>query len=100
MEKLVRLLDNFNRDLSPFAGETKYTIWDDSVELAKYLIGNDVKPVVHGQWLYDSGSGKYFCSACDECALSFKKDTLCGGDLYEVCLTDYCPNCGAKMDLE
>ena len=54
--------------------------------------------VVHGRWLYDSGSGKYFCSACDEYALSFKKDTLYGGDLYEVCLTDYCPNCGAKMD--
>ena len=52
----------------------------------------------HGRWLYDSGSGKHFCSACDECALSFKKDTLYGGELYEVCLTDYCPNCGAKMD--
>ena len=58
----------------------------------------DAKPVVHGRWLYDSGSGKHFCSACDEEALSFKKDTLYGGDLYEVCLTDYCPNCGAKMD--
>ena len=56
--------------------------------------------VKHGRWLYDSGSGKYFCSACDEYALSFKKDTLYGGDLYEVCLTDYCPNCGAKMDGE
>ena len=54
--------------------------------------------VAHGRWLYDSGSGKYFCSACDEYALSFKKDTLYGGDLYEVCLTDYCPNCGARMD--
>ena len=58
----------------------------------------DAVEVVHAQWLYDSGSGKYFCSACDEYALSFKKDTLYGGDLYEVCLTDYCPNCGAKMD--
>lgn len=60
----------------------------------------DAVEVTHGRWLYDSGSGKYFCSACDEYALSFKKDTLYGGDLYEVCLTDYCPNCGAKMDLE
>ena len=58
----------------------------------------DAVEVVHARWLYDSGTGKYFCSACDEYALSFKKDTLCGGDLYEVCLTDYCPNCGAKMD--
>jgi hypothetical protein len=58
----------------------------------------DVEPVVHGGWLYDGGSGKYFCSACDENALSFRKDTLYDEDLYEVCLTDYCPNCGAKMD--
>ena len=58
----------------------------------------DVAPVRHGLWMYDSGSGKYFCSVCDEYALSFKKDTLYGGDLYEVCLTDYCPYCGAKMD--
>ena len=36
----------------------------------------DAVPVVHGRWLYDSGSGRYFCSACDEYALSFKKDTL------------------------
>lgn len=57
----------------------------------------DAVEVVHAQWLYDSGSGKHFCSACDEYALSFKKDTLYGGDLYEVCLTDYCPNCGADM---
>ena len=57
----------------------------------------DAVEVVHGRWLYDSGSGKYFCSACDEYAISFKKDTLYGGDLYEVCLSDYCPNCGADM---
>ena len=57
----------------------------------------DAVEVVHCRWLYDSGSGRYFCPSCDEYALSFKKDTLYGGDLYEVCLTDYCPNCGAKM---
>ena len=58
----------------------------------------DAVEVVHAEWLYDGGSGKYFCSACDADALSFKKDDLYGGDLYEVCLTDYCPICGAKMD--
>lgn len=58
----------------------------------------DAVEVVHAEWLYDGGSGKYFCSACDADALSFKKDALYGGDLYEVCLTDYCPSCGAKMD--
>lgn len=60
----------------------------------------DAVPVAHGRWLYDSGSVKHFCSACDENALSFKKDTLGLGEVWEVCLTDYCPNCGAKMDLK
>lgn len=58
----------------------------------------DAVEVVHGRWLFDSGSGKYFCSACDENALSFKKDTFGFGEVREVCLSDYCPSCGAKMD--
>ena len=73
------------------------TVGERCIDLS-HLPTVDAVEVVHGRWLYDSGSGKYFCSSCDEYALSFKKDTLYGGDLYEVCLTDYCPNCGAKMD--
>lgn len=53
--------------------------------------------VVHGRWLYDSGSGKHFCSACDEFALSYKKDRWAVGELYECFLSDFCPNCGADM---
>ena len=89
MEKLVRLLDDFNRDLSPYAGEAKYTIWDDSVELAKYLIDNDIKPVVHGRWIKrPSNSNQVYCS---ECAMIL--DGIAAGFYF-------CPNCGAKMDLE
>lgn len=67
------------------------------VELVDYLLANDVTITRHGQWLHDSESDKYFCSACHEQAISFKKGTLYGGDLYYVSLTDYCPSCGAKM---
>ena len=72
--------------------------WNSAIAIIENAPTVDAVEVVHGRWLYDSGSGKYFCSACDEYALSFKKDTLYGGELYEVCITDYCPNCGAKMD--
>ena len=68
------------------------------VKILNQFSAANVAPVRHARWMYASGSGKYFCSACDEYALSFKKDTLYGGDLYEVCLTDYCPSCGARMD--
>jgi hypothetical protein len=93
-----RLIDA--NDAEQFAREhildakERYTVLDFLRECSTV----DAVEVVHGRWLYDSGSGKYVCSACDEYALSFKKDTLYGSDLYEVCLTDYCPNCGAKMD--
>nr|DAH09405.1 MAG TPA: Transcription initiation factor IIE, alpha FINGER, Transcription [Caudoviricetes sp.] len=49
----------------------------------------DVVPVMHGDWK------GYFphCSICGEEALSRDNGTLHGAYF----LTDYCPNCGAKM---
>ena len=81
----------------------QYSINKDSKyieNLASHLIANGVTVVRHGQWIYSVESGEYACSACDENALSFKIDTLYDEDLYEICLTDYCPNCGARMDEE
>ena len=89
-EKLVELLDGM------FNGECCI----DKTEAADFLIANGVTVARHGQWIYNIESGKYVCSACGENALSFKIDTLYGVDLYETCLTDYCPNCGARMDEE
>ena len=71
----------------------------------------DTVEVVHGEWLYDSGSESYFCSACKEFALSTSKDVpqfdydweenlrySHSEIIYEEHLTNYCPECGAKMD--
>ena len=70
----------------------------------------DAVEVVHGQWLYDSGSERYFCSACKEYALSATTNEQVADYDWEENLvyhievvtkefwTDYCPNCGAKMD--
>ncbi len=41
-EKLVELLDNFNRDLSKYAGNPKFFVVDDNSELADHLIANGV----------------------------------------------------------
>ena len=87
MEKLVKLLDDFNRDLSPFAGEAKYTIWDDSVELAKYLIDNDVRQIGRAYWIPMKqrpvgGRHLWYCSNCGQ-----------HGDSEFT----YCPGCVSKM---
>ena len=92
MEKLVKLLDDFNRDLSPYAGDAKYTIWDDSVELAKYLIENDVRQVVHGRWRAETEEEQ------PHIAIRQVVCSICNGKAHGR--YDYCPNCGAKMDLK
>ena len=71
----------------------------------------DAVEVVHGRWLYDKGTDKYFCSACNEEAFHTSIDKAVYDydweenlryshteTIYEGHLTDYCPNCGAKMD--
>ena len=53
----------------------------------------DVAPVRHGRW--EKQSGLYSCSECGKtCPYDVQADVI----EYWVC--NYCPDCGAKMDLE
>ena len=47
----------------------------------------DAVEVVHGRWLL-----------CSDCIDLFPKCSVC--DSYELSRRNYCPNCGAKMDLK
>lgn len=51
----------------------------------------DVAPVVHSRWVQLNNTQKHYCF---ECGVDF--------DLYAYCKWkfNYCPYCGAKMDLE
>ena len=62
----------------------------------------DAVEVVHGHWEDEYGgefaNPRYRCSVCKGKAL-YRFDRDCLGGWHEVqALTDYCPNCGAKMD--
>lgn len=58
----------------------------------------DAVPVVHGRWIIteeysttlDCNCWRFTCSACEDYTVS----------LYRRREQNYCPNCGAKMDLE
>lgn len=52
----------------------------------------DVAPVVHGRWESDEADILFRCSRC-ETQISTSWD-------YDDLKWNYCPNCGAKMDLE
>ena len=67
--------------------------WAKGLEPSQYievLPTADVAPVVHGRWVHDGRRierGIDWCH-CSECG---KSDNFCTR-------TNYCPNCGAKMD--
>ena len=64
------------------------TSWGQAYEEASDIVDNaptiEAEPVRHGKWEYIGGYGyQHRCSKC----------FMCAG--YR---TNYCPNCGAKMD--
>ena len=77
--------------------EKLYLLWgsDNALTTMEDIMSDipaaDVAPVVHGRWLLrHEGAGHYWeCSVCQE--------NPC---IYVTKNTKFCPNCGAKMDLE
>ena len=74
-----------------------------AAELVKEIPAADVAPVVHGAWVYDPnandwGIGGYICSECKS-----KNNNLPFTRMKLVKMfsgSEYCPNCGAKMEGE
>lgn len=56
----------------------------------------DVAPVVHGRWIEHEDMIESYLADCTEV---FYECSACGGKQV-IGETPYCPNCGAKMDLE
>lgn len=53
----------------------------------------DVAPVKHGKWILErEPDGKPYCFHCSVCDDDFRHIGILTAD-------NYCPNCGAKMDL-
>jgi hypothetical protein len=64
----------------------------------------DAAPVVHGRWIKKQNPQwkAYYHDCCSECGWWNTKNSLCRDSPHGKghLLNNYCPNCGAKMDLE
>lgn len=69
-----------------YSGETN--AFHICLDLLEHLKGADNEQV-YGRWLCSEIYCTYICSECEECAPV--------DDFREPRLTDFCPNCGAKM---
>ena len=91
------LQEKLNRKKAGPANKRYTEGWNDAILMVKSMIHSekvaDVAPVRHGRWLIPTKIGHRsfdipHCSVCN--------GIPCGVDEN----TKYCPNCGAKMDLE
>lgn len=70
----------------------------DAIERIKNAPAVDAEPVRHGRWYKPKGMmppehhGRHRCSVCDHMAFYER--------LGREGLSDYCPNCGARMNGE
>lgn len=70
-------------------------------QIAHDMDAADVQPVRHGRWIETTqpmGWEDVTCAECSECGEDFVLDEWGMEDMKNLML--YCPNCGAKMDLE
>lgn len=78
----MRMAEYIDREA---AIESLPVAWDSAINALRNAPSADVAPVVHGRWMYvDTDTEQFFL--CNRC----KKK--------EYWESNYCPNCGAKMD--
>ena len=86
----VRIIDVECSELMETIGRRAFKTREDVQEWLDSAPTLDAQPIICARWRFD---GFYFhCSNCGCEALSKRNSVI--NNIY---LTDYCPNCGAKM---
>ena len=97
LDKVQFRMDIDNKNAEIIAGCVNITRW--LIENAPTV---DAVEVVHGRWedMYDGkyDNPRFRCSVCKEKSLFKDERNILGNWIQVQALTDYCPNCGAKMD--
>lgn len=86
IKEAYKWYDKCNTDEIKIRAEQAIATFCEASLTAKKMPTVEAEPVRHGRWEFIGGYGyQYRCSKCIMCADH---------------RTNYCPNCGAKMDLD
>lgn len=89
VDKLCELVE-YSKYNNPHSGELRFNHRTEHDHFFKMIMSvpiEDVAKVVHGRWKRTPVSGRLYCGVCDKLPEHQEE-------------TNYCPNCGAKMDKE
>lgn len=68
--------------------------WNSAIDIINNAPTADAEPVKHGRWIHTDAAASW--DAKDECSACH----YATADRIDLSYFNYCPNCGAKMDLE
>ena len=88
MDRYIDEKDVVNLMYSLHLDKMKFNNNKNVIDFIKDIPAADVVEVVHGEWITVTLSSDRKVILCSNCR----------GHLETFGLTDYCPNCGAKMD--
>ncbi len=94
---LQQCISSFERMKKGGVGIADELVYQTCKRALEYIEKLDALPVKHGKWIKDESeySIRIYCSVCGEDAACERNSW---GYPIEYFDTDYCPNCGAKMD--
>lgn len=94
-DEAVAIIENKQREICPMGQYSRHAVygsdreafdnWQEILDEIEAIQPADVAPVRHGKWLHRKNGVAY----CSECEVDTVEDE-----------TNYCPNCGCRMDLE
>ena len=93
--KLVEFLKQVRRDL-PYDSDEMILNLQQFVESKSFVPSEDVEPVRSGVWELDYDRNFHRCSNCKESSIRYTDEW--GYEIGEE-LTNFCPECGAKLDV-
>lgn len=93
LEKISRMIDYCEKDKSVNGLTVLFQVGDAIIDCK----ASNVAQVRHCRWEKWNGDDRHHCTGC-ECYANAERDSY-GYIAYEF-LDNYCPNCGARMDLE
>lgn len=95
-DKLIELIDDDIASLDKNMSREGYDVCLCTLEMVKQYIKVlstvEAEPTKHGRWIKTELKGRLVCSECGQYAL------MHGAAHRHFVASNYCPNCGAKMD--
>lgn len=108
-EQAIKIIEQRQKELCPVgrygrnyvygSDREKYDAWEEIIDEIENMDADDVAEVRHGRWI-DKGWDGDFSWQIDGCGSCWRVYECSECQCKTSAKTDYCPNCGARMDKE